>query len=109
MATLKKALLGAIFAYIYYNIGIKNILKIFSKIFADSKIVATFATAFEKTTPRKRAEERKCKVLEKKVAKIFGSSKNLPYLCNPFAPLFEAEHFQTGSLIYWYILREKGM
>jgi len=84
--------LGAIFAYIYYNIGIKNILKIFSKIFADSKIVATFATAFEKTTPRKRAEERKCKVLEKKLQKYLEVQKT----CLTFA--IRSRHFLRRNI-----------
>ena len=47
----------------------KNILKKSLKIFAGSKKVATFATAFEKNKPRKGAEKRKCKVLEKKNCK----------------------------------------
>lgn len=47
----------------------KNILKKSLKIFAGSKKVATFATAFEKNKPRKGAEKRKCKVLEKKLQK----------------------------------------
>ena len=61
-----------------------------------------------KTTPRKRAEQRKCKVLEKNAKKIWKFQK-LALPLQSVRVTFEAKGFQTGSLIYWYILREKGM
>jgi hypothetical protein len=67
-----------------------------AEIFADSKNVATFASAFEKTRFLQRSRvdvkelevlgrtvefRKKCNVLEK----IFAGLKKMTYLCSPFA------------------------
>ena len=74
--------------------GVKNILKIFTKIFAGSKKVATFATAFEEKRCCKALQQRKCKVLEKILRKNLQDQKS----CLTFAIRSRHkndEHFQT--------------
>ncbi len=87
-----------------------------AEIFADSKNVATFASAFEKTRFLQRSRvdvkelevlgrtvefRKKCNVLEK----IFAGLKKMTYLCSPFA--LQNAVFSTGSLNYWLFLRER--
>lgn len=58
-------------------------LKKVPKIFAGSKKVATFATAIENENALSCEKQGSEKVL-KKVYKLFGDLKNLPYLCTCF-------------------------
>jgi len=50
-------------------------LKIFSKIFAESKIVATFATAFEKNKALEGCEVKNARFLKKSCKKVWKLKK----------------------------------
>ena len=84
----------------------KNILKKSLKIFAGSKKVTTFATAFEKNKPRKGAEKWKCKVLEKKCKKIC-KIKILALSLQSVRVTKTTNVFQTVLWFTGYFLREK--